>query len=105
MEAEPDASTLFAIDPVRYPVRWGGLGPLAPSGRSVCGDVDPQNRTSSELIQLLGGTVERWATKYFKLDREGVNRLVVSMERGFRSGSPSRAGVYQGTLAAHAPTT
>ena len=73
MEAEPDASTLFAIDPIRYPRSMGGLAPLGAFWEIGLRDVDPQNRTSSELIQLLGGTVERWATKYLKLDRERVN--------------------------------
>ena len=73
MEAEPDASTLFAIDPVRYPRSMGGLAPLGAFWEIGLRDVDPQSRTSSELIQLLGGTVERWATKYLNLDREQVN--------------------------------
>ena len=73
MEAEPDASTLFAIDPVRYPRSMGGLGPLGAFWEISLRDVDPQSRTSSELIQLLGDTVERWTTKYLKLDRERVN--------------------------------
>ena len=73
MEAESDASTLFAIDPVPYPRSMGGLAPLGAFWEIGLRDVDPQSRTSSELIQLLGGTVERWATKYLKLDRERVN--------------------------------
>ena len=73
MDVEPDASTLFAIDPVRYPPSMGGLAPLGAFWEISLRDVDPQSRTSSELIQLLGGTVERWATNYLELDRERVN--------------------------------
>ena len=73
MEAEPDANTLFAIDPARYPGSSWGIAPCEPFWEIGLRDVDPQSRTSSELIQLLGGTVERWATKYLKLDRERVN--------------------------------
>ena len=81
MEAEPDANTLFATDPVRrrrsVPVRYrrrlGWLGPPGAGWDIQLRDVDPQSRTSSELIQLLGGTVERWATIHLELDRERVN--------------------------------
>ena len=73
MEAEPDANTLFAFDPDRYPRSQGWLAPLGAFWEIRLRDVEPQSRTSSELIQLLGGTVERWATKYLKLDRERVN--------------------------------
>ena len=74
MEAEPNASTLFATDPVQY--HHGsklGIAPNEPFCQIQLRDVDPQNRTGSELLHLLGGTVERWATKYLKLDRGRVN--------------------------------
>ncbi len=73
MEAEPDNSTLFAIDPERYPGSRLGIAPDEPFWEIRLRDVNPQSRTSSELLRLLGNTVERWATKYLKLDRERVN--------------------------------
>lgn len=73
MEAEHDSDTLFATDPVPYLGSTLGIAPREPFTQVDLRDVDPQSRTSSELIQLLGATVERWATKYLKLDRERVN--------------------------------
>ncbi len=72
MEAEPDASTLFAQDPVPYPGSTWGIAPREPFLQIDLRHVDPQTHTSSELRQLLGATVERWATKYLHLDRERV---------------------------------
>ncbi len=79
MEAEPDANTLFATDPVRFKQSRAAYPPwtaeLAPRGASwqIClRYVDPQSHTSSELQKLLEGTVVRWATNYLKLDRERV---------------------------------
>ena len=81
MESEPDAKTLFATDPVprrrsvpdRYRRRVGWLAPPGADWDIQLRDVDPQSRTRSDLLQLLGSTVERWATKYLKLDRKRVN--------------------------------
>ena len=73
MDAEPEANTLFAIDPERYPGSIWGIAPREPFWEISLRDVDPQHRTSSELLKLLGATVERWATKYLNLDRERVN--------------------------------
>ena len=73
MEAEPDGDSLFAIDPVRYPPSRYALAPLGAFWEITLRDVEPQNRTSSELTRLLGNTVERWASVYLKLDRERVN--------------------------------
>ena len=73
MEAEPDDDTLFAIDPIRYPPSRSSLAPLGAFWQIALRDVEPQSRSSSELIRLLGGTVERWASRYLELDREQVN--------------------------------
>ena len=72
MDAERDANTLFAIDPERYPGSSWGVAPREPFWEIGLRDVDPQSRTPSELRQLLGGTVERWATNYLKLEHERV---------------------------------
>ncbi|MCY3837253.1 MAG: hypothetical protein OXH09_01130 [Gammaproteobacteria bacterium] len=73
MEAEPDDDTLFAIDPILYPRSMGWLAPLGAFWEITLRNVDPQSRSSSELIHLLGATAEKWASKYLKLDREQVN--------------------------------
>ena len=73
MEAEPDADTLFAVDPLWDPGAMWGKQPRGSSWRIALRDVDPQSHTSCQLIELLGGTVERWATQCLKLDRERVN--------------------------------
>ena len=74
MEADPDPDTLFSTDPVRHEQGSAlGVAPREPFTQVELRDVDPQSRTSSELIKLLGGTVEGWATKYLELDRERVN--------------------------------
>ena len=72
MEAEPDADTLFAVDPEWDPGAMWGKQPRGPSWMIALRDVDPQSRDSSELEELLGGTIERWATKCLRLNRERV---------------------------------
>ena len=104
MEAEPDANTLFAFDPDRYPRSQGWLAPLGAFWEIRLRDVEPQSRTSSELIQLLGGTVERWATKYLKLDRERVNDWWSQWGASSKADLRPRARLNQGALAAHTPT-
>ncbi len=101
MEAEPDVHTLFATDPVQYPPAMGHLSALGTFWEIGLRDVDPQSRTSSELIQLLGSTVERWATKYLRLDRERVNNW------WSRWGESSRANLRPvlASIKAHLPLT
>ena len=73
MEAEAD-ETLFAIDPVRRPPsQLSALVPLGAFWEIALRDVEPQNRAPSDLLGLLGSTVERWATTYLELPRERVN--------------------------------
>ena len=74
MEAEPDDDTLFAIDPIRYPSsQYSALAPLGGFWELALRDVKPHNRSGSDLMQLLGGTVKRWASRYLGLPREEVN--------------------------------
>ena len=73
MEPEPDDDTLFAVDPIQHPPSRSALAPLGAFWEIELRDVEPQNRTNSELIRLLGGTAERWATRCLDLDRERVN--------------------------------
>ena len=74
MEAHHDDETLFAVDPHRYPQSRYALAPLGEFWEITLRDVEPQNCSSSELIRLLGGTVERWASQYLELDREKISR-------------------------------
>ncbi|MYF83701.1 MAG: hypothetical protein F4176_06170 [Acidimicrobiia bacterium] len=74
MKAEPDRSTLFAIDPEDHPGSNWGIAPDRPLCELHLRDINPRDTNSSELIQLLGGTVERWATEYLKLDRDHVRK-------------------------------
>ena len=101
MEAEPDDDTLFAIDPVRFPPSRYSLAPLGAFWEITLRDVEPQSRSSSELIRLLGGTVERWASQYLELDRERVNRW------WSRWGKSSQAdlGPVLASIKAHLPLT
>ncbi len=101
MEAEPDGDTLFAIDPTRYPASRYALAPLGPFWEIALRDVEPQNRTSSELTRLLGRTVERWACEYLKLDRERVNDWW--SQWGERSGADLRPVL--ASIKAHLPLT
>ena len=101
MEAEPDPDTLFATDPVRYPGSALGIAPREPFTQVELRDVDVQSRTSSELIQVLGGTVERWATRYLELDRDRIK------EWWARWGERSAAdlGPVLASIRAHLPLT
>ena len=101
MEAEPDNDTLFAIDPIRYPPSRYSLAPLGAFWEITLRDVEPQSRSNSELIRLLGGTAERWAAGYLKLDREQVNAW---WSRWGRS-SEADLGPVLASIKAHLPLT
>ena len=102
MEAEPDNDTLFAIDPIWHPPSQYELAPLGAFWEITLRDVDPQSRSSSELIRLLGSTIERWASQNLKLDREQVNTLVVPM--GHKT-SQADLGPVLASIRAHLPLT
>ena len=74
MEADADNETLFAVDPVKHPPPK--LLPFAEFGDEfweiTLRDIAPQGRTNSDLVSLLGNTVERWAVQLLKLDRDKV---------------------------------
>ena len=103
MEAEADENTLFAVDPHRY----GPLPPsstLAPLGafwQVELRDVKPQGRDRSDLMGLLGGTVERWAVQYLRLDREQVK----AWWSRWGQGSQADFGPVLASLKAHLPLT
>lgn len=75
MEAEADDNTLFAVDPHRHESSLPPSSMLAPLGafwQVDLRDVEPKGRSRSDLMRLLSGTVERWAVRCLKLDREQV---------------------------------
>ena len=101
MEAHHDDETLFAIDPHRYPQSRYALAPLGEFWEISLRDVEPQKRSSSELIRLLGGTVERWATQYLELDREKISRWWSQWGKS----SQADLGPVLASIKAHLPLT
>ena len=102
MEAEADGDTLFAVDPVRHPSsQYSALAPLGAFWEIALRDVEPQNRSRSELTVLLHGTVERWAIRYLKLDRE----LVDAWWSEWGEGSQADFGPVLASIKAHLPLT
>ena len=102
MEVDADHDTLFAIDPVLHPPsRSSALAPLGAFWEIVLRDVGPRNRTPSELLLLLGGTVERWASRHLELDRAQVNHWWFRWGRG----SQADVGPVLASIKAHLPLT
>ena len=102
MEAEADSDTLFAVDPVRHPPsQYSALAPLGAFWEIALRDVEPQSRSRSELTELLRGTVQRWATRYLKLDRERVD----AWWSGWGEGSQADFDPVLASIKAHLPLT
>ena len=103
MEADADDETLFAVDPVPYPrlPPSSALAPLGEFWEITLRDVEPQSRSSSDLLRLLGGTVERWATRCLMLDREKVNAWWSKWGKG----SQADFGPVLASIKAHLPLT
>ncbi len=102
MEAKADSDTLFAVDPVRHPPsQYSALAPLGAFWEIALRDVEPQSRSRSELTELLRGTVQRWVTRYLKLDREQVD----AWWAGWGEGSQADFGPVLASIKAHLPLT
>ena len=102
MEAAADDDTLFAVDPVRHPPsQYSALAPLGDFWEIALRDVEPQSRSSSDLLRLLGGTVERWASRYLDLPREQVN----TWWSRWGKGSQADFGPVLASIKAHLPLT
>ena len=102
MEAAADGDTLFAVDPVRHPPsQYSALAPLGDFWEIALRDVEPQSRSSSDLLRLLGGTVERWASRYLDLPREQVN----TWWSRWGKGSQADFGPVFASIKAHLPLT
>ena len=73
MAADEENDTLLAVDPVRVAAsRYSALAPLGPFWELRLREVQPKERTTQELLALLGATVERWAVGFLNLERESV---------------------------------
>lgn len=72
MNADADGDTLLAEDPIWCRLRNLPGKAFSPWWKITLRDVAPQSRSSSELMLLLGGTVERWACQYLGLDPDHV---------------------------------
>ena len=102
MEVEADDDTLFAVDPIQHPSsQFSALAPLGAFWEIVLRDVEPQTRSGSDLMRLLGGTVERWASRYLELPREQVN----DWWSRWGKGSQADFGPVLASIKAHLPLT
>ncbi len=103
MEADADNETLFAVDPVKYPPsRLSALAEFGgPFWEITLRDVEPQGPTSSDLVSLLGCTVERWAVQFLKLDRDKVKAWWSEWGKG----SQADLGPVLASIKAHLPLT
>ena len=73
MAADEQNETLFAVDPTRMEqARYSALAPLGAFWELRLRAVRLEERTTQELLDLLGSTVERWAVGFLGLDRERV---------------------------------
>lgn len=95
MDAGSDSDTIFAADPIP---RLSQLGDFWELGFR---DVDPAQRTSHELIALLGGTVEWWAVRVLRLD---LHKVQTWWSR-WGTGSQAQVGPVQASILAHLPLT
>ena len=73
MVADEENETLFAVDPTRMEwARYSALAPLGPFWELRLRAIRTEERTTQELLDLLGSTVERWAVGFLGLERERV---------------------------------
>ena len=73
MAADEVNETLFAVDPARMEwARYSALAPLGPFWELRLRAVALEGRTTEELLDLLGSTVERWTVGFLGLERERV---------------------------------
>ena len=101
MEADAENDTLFAIDPRKCPPSSTVLSELGPFWEIQLRDVESRSRTPSELTCLLGGTVERWAVRFLKLDRDKVK----TWWSRWGTGSQADLGPVLASIMAHLPLT
>lgn len=95
MEAGADNDSVFATDPVRQHSLGGDFWEIN------LRDVEPQNRTEAELIRLLGATVEWWAVRILRIERQDVR----DWWSRWGPGSQAQVGPVQASILAHLPLT
>jgi hypothetical protein len=95
MDAELENDTIFATDPVR---RSSSLGDFR---TFTLRDVDPNQRTSQDLIALLGNTVEWWAVRALRIDQQAVR----SWWSKWGTGSQTQVGPVQASVLSNIPLT
>ncbi len=104
MEVDADNETLLAVDPAEYHPTWPSAllrefeGPF---WEITLRDVDLHGRTSSDLVSLLGCTVEKWAVRFLKLDRDKVKTWWSQWGKG----SQADLGPVRASIKAHLPLT
>ena len=103
MEADADNDTLFASDPTRRP-RSQDSPVLEQPGefwKITLRDVEPRSRSHSELMELLWGTVQRWAIRCLELSPEQVE----AWWSRWGEGSQADFGPVLASIKAHLPQT
>ena len=95
LEAGADDRTIFATEPGRESSELGDFWNLS------LRDIQPEHRAPDFLLSLLEHTVERWATRGLRIDRQQARTW------WFRwgAGSQAQVGPVQASILAHLPLT
>jgi hypothetical protein len=94
MEVGTDHETIFATDPARSPLNqqfW----------EILLRDVEPEQRTAHELLDLLGRTVEEWAVRVLGFESGAVQAWWSRWGRG----SQTQVGPVRASILANLPLT
>jgi len=95
MAAGSDDDSVFATDPEL------GYSVLGDFWKLRFRDVEPRRRTQHDLVRLLGGAVQWWATKVLRLE----HRTVRAWWSRWGTGSQAQVGPVQASILAHLPLT
>jgi hypothetical protein len=95
MEADSDHDTIFAIEPSRHVDARGEYRYI------TLRDVAPTSNPTHRLLELLGGSVEWWAVRVLRLDRQKVQAW---WERWGKT-SQAQVGPVRRSILAHLPLT
>jgi hypothetical protein len=95
VEAEEDSDTIFAADPVKRQSVLGNFWEI--NLRAVI----PENFSAPDLISFLGNSVDWWAVRVLRLNRQTVQ----SWWSRWGSGSQAQVGPVLASIVAHLPLT
>nr|MBC8360840.1 hypothetical protein [Candidatus Desulfatibia profunda] len=95
MDADEQIDTIFASDPVRRHSAYGDFWEI------TLRNVDPASRTSHELLDYLGGTVEYWAVRVLGIDQQ----VVRTWWSTWGTTSQAQVGPVLASVYAHLPLT